>query len=203
MSSRAVSGKRTICCITFDLHTQLLIIFIQNGDIFDWNNLVKLISFPLAKMKYTKHIRNILSFFTIQVGDKEVGGGLESHPRLICGTMYRSTDNVLTMPSARDIILEVSPPNFTISLSTCYNYTNSFREKSIQSEQHHVLKDVNARISLKKPPRIGVSKFVPNLHWTTKNVNLMLEKSETERESYIIDSRDAKCIIPGNILIFI
>lgn len=33
----------------------------------------------------------------------EGGGGLQSHPRLTTGTMYKSSDNCLTMKRAREI----------------------------------------------------------------------------------------------------
>ena len=104
------------------------------------------------------------------------------------------------MSEARRIILEVAPPGFSISLSTCYNYTNSYRSTSIQAKQHHHGKNVNANISLKKPSRTAVSKLVTNLHWTTKNVNLLLEVAESAPEKYLIDSRDAKTVIPGKML---
>ena len=77
---------------------------------------------------------------------------------------------------------------------------NSFREGSIQSRQHHLLNDINTRISLSKPPKTAVYKHVPNLHWSTKNINIILELAEANPQDYIIDSRDAKTIIPGNFM---
>ena len=84
-----------------------------------------------------------------ETGASEIGGGLQSHPRLITDTLFRSTDNILTMPQAREIVLEVAPPGFQISLSSMYNYTDSYNERSIQSKQHHLGQGVNAKISLK------------------------------------------------------
>ena len=106
---------------------------------------------------------------------KEDGGGVEPHPRLTTGTLYRVVDNVTTMKAARDIILSVAPSSFKISLSSCYNYTENYRKGSRQAIQHHHGRDVNAPISLKKPPRTGVEQLVVNLHWTTANVNLYVD----------------------------
>ena len=92
------------------------------------------------------------------------GGGLEAHPRLITGTLYQVVDSVTTMKQAREIILSMAPPGFSLSLSSCYNY---YREGSAQAKRHHHGKGVNAKISLKKPPRTEVDEFVVNLHWST------------------------------------
>ena len=97
------------------------------------------------------------------------GGGLESHPRLTTGTLYRSVDNVTTMKRAREILLSLAPEGFNISLSSCYNYTNNYRRGSLQAKRHHADRQVNADLSLKRPPRVGVSQLVVNLHWTTGN----------------------------------
>ena len=68
---------------------------------------------------------------------KEDGGGVEAHPRLTTGTLYRAVDNVTTMKAARDIILSLAPSSFKISLSSCYNYTENYRKGSRQAIQHH------------------------------------------------------------------
>ena len=133
-----------------------------------------------------------------QAGDKDIGGGLESHQRLTCDTLFRSADNSLVMPKAREILLKAAPPGFTISLSSCYNYTNSYKSTSRQAKQHHHGLGINANICLKRPSRTLVSKVVANLHWSTKNVNFVLEQAEREPEKHLIDSRDAKTSIPGN-----
>ena len=126
-------------------------------------------------------------------------GGLESHPRLTTDIMYRSRDNTLYMRQAREILLKVVPPGFGISLKSCYNYTESYKEKTYSAKRHHAGKDVNARISLKCPPRTNVSKHVVNLHWTTKNVNLLLESTVRCESNCLVDSKDAKTIICGDI----
>ena len=121
---------------------------------------------------------------------------LESHPRLTTSTLYRPKDNVISMKEAREVILLLSPERFKISLSSCYNYTQNYRKGSRQAKQHHYGKpDVNADISLSMPSRSRVSKVVVNLHWSTSNVNNIVDSSEAS----CIISKDAKCIIPSDI----
>ena len=122
------------------------------------------------------------------------GGDLESHPRLTTGTLYRSVDNVTTMRRAREILLSLAPEGFNISLSCCYNYTNNYRRGSLQAKRHHADRQINADLSLKKPPRIGVSQLVVNLHWTTGNVNMLVD-STLSLPQCVAMSKDAKSII--------
>ena len=42
-------------------------------------------------------------------------------------------------------------------------------------------------------------KHVVNLHWTTKNVNLLLESTNECKSDCVVDSKDAKTIICGDI----
>ena len=62
------------------------------------------------------------------------GGGMEAHPRLTTGTLYKAADNVTTMKHAREIILSMAPPDFSISLSSCYNYIENYCEGSAQAK---------------------------------------------------------------------
>ena len=132
-------------------------------------------------------------------GSSGLLGGLESHPRLTTDVLYRSRDNNLFMRQAREILLKVAPPGFAISLASCYNYTESYKENTYSAKRHHAGKDVNARIALKCPPRTGVFKQVINLHWSTKNVNLLVENCMTCNADSLIDSKDAKTVICGDI----
>lgn len=134
-----------------------------------------------------------------QEGGKEEIGGLECHPRLTTDVRYRSKDNNFFMRQARETLLSVAPPNFSIALSTCYNYTESYKDGTYAAKRHHSGAEINAKISLKPPPRIGTQKEVINLHWSTKNVNLLLEDAEGGSSDQVIDSRDAKSMICGDI----
>ena len=128
----------------------------------------------------------------------ETDGGIQAHPRLTTGTLYRCTDNAMTMKQAREILLAVAPKGFSISLSSCFNYTENFRKGTIQSKQHHAGKGVNAPLSLRKPPRTGVEQLVVNLHWTTANVNLIVDSCHGLSHCLVI-SKDAKSIVQTDI----
>ena len=103
------------------------------------------------------------------------------------------------MHQAREILLKVAPPGFGISLASCYNYTESYKENTYSSKCHHAGKDVNMRIALKYPPRTGVFKQVINLHWTKNNVNLLVKSCMTCESNCFINSKDVKTAICGDI----
>ena len=127
------------------------------------------------------------------------GGGLESHPRLTDGTLYRTADNQTTMKSARRLLLSLAPEGFNISLSSCYNYTMNYRVGTAQAQRHHHGKDVNANVALCLPPRTGVCNLVVNLHWSTANVNLIVDAASNRKDSTVVLSKDAKAIVCGDI----
>jgi len=47
------------------------------------------------------------------------------------------------------------------------------------------------------PPRTGVEKLVVNLHWSTANVNLIVDYAESKNS--VVISKDCKAIVPANI----
>ena len=152
------------------------------------------------KLKITEfpELSAVLTFAFGEYDMREGGGGLEAHPRLTIGTMYKSSDSVLTMKRAREILLSCAPQGFRISLSACYNYTENYRAGSKQASQHHAGKDVNASLSLRKPPRTGVEHLVVNLHWTTANVNLLIDGAHGLPNAIVV-SKDAKAVVPSEI----
>ena len=152
------------------------------------------------KLKYEKfpEMAAILEYAFGECDTKEGGGGLEAHPRLTNETMYRTSDNVTSMRKAREILLAFAPDGFHISLSACYNYTENYRSGSAQAKRHHEGENVNAKVSLRKPPRTGVEQLIVNLHWSTTNVNLIVDGSQELSHSLII-SKDAKAIVPADI----
>ena len=151
----------------------------------------------------TQQFPELASVIEYAFGERDIqelgGGGVESHPRLTDGVLYRSHDNKTTMAKAREVILALSPPDFEISLSCCYNYTENYRAASYQAKRHHFGKDVNAQVSLHSAPRIGVPKFVINLHWTTANVCYLADYAHQNTNKCMIVSKDAKAVIPANI----
>ena len=102
------------------------------------------------------------------------------------------------MKRAREILLAMAPKGFTISLSSCYNYTENYRHGSAQAKRHHSGKGVNASISLRKPPRTGVQELVVNLHWSTCNVNYSVDRSQKLSQSLVV-SKDAKAVVMADI----
>ena len=120
------------------------------------------------------------------------GGGLESHPRLTDTVLYRAAESNTIMKQARETILALAPEGFSISLSTCFNYTQNYREGTYQAIRHHSGRGINTCLSLHKPPRIGVEQFIINLHWSTQNVNLTLDLAHSLPNCILVDSKDAK-----------
>ena len=96
----------------------------------------------------------------VQQEGNGVIGGLECHPRLTADVLYRSRDNNFFMRQAREILLNVAPPGFSIALSTCYNYTESYKDGTYAAKRHHHGQNINAKISFRKPPRIGCEKML-------------------------------------------
>ena len=139
--------------------------------------------------------------FAFGEGDRvdRASGGLKSHPRLTDTVLYRAADSNTIMKHARETILALAPEGFKISLSTCFNYTQNYREGTYQARRHHSGRGVNACLSLHKPPRIGVEQFVINLHWSTQNVNLTLDMAHSMSNNFLVDSKDAKAKINADV----
>ena len=139
--------------------------------------------------------------FAFGEGDRidRAGGGLESHPRLTDTVLYRAADSNTIMKQARETILALAPEGFNICLSSCFNYTQNFREGTYQAKRHHVGRGINACLSLHKPPRIGVEQFVVNLHWSTHNVNLTIDCAHLFPNIIMIDSKDAKAKVNTDV----
>ena len=74
------------------------------------------------------------------------------------------------------------------------NYTENYRENTSQAKRHHTGRNINANISLHRPPRDVVvdDKQVVNLHWSTSNVNSTVDTATKNNKSFMIDSKDAK-----------
>ena len=147
------------------------------------------------KCQHFPELATVLQYAFGELDIKHGGGGLESHPRLTCQTLYKASDSVTCMREARELLLSLAPKGFTLSLSSCYNYTENYRKGSAQAYRHHAGKGVNAQISLARIPRIGVEKLVINLHWSTANVNLLVDSNPRS----LIISKDAKAIVPADI----
>jgi hypothetical protein len=130
---------------------------------------------------------------------ERAGGGLESHPRLTDTVLYRAADNNTIMKDARETILALAPKEFNICLSSCFNYTQNFKEGTYQAKRHHTGRGINACLSLHKPPRIGVENFVVNLRWSTHNVNMSMDFANLNSNNIMIDSKDAKAKVQADV----
>ena len=128
------------------------------------------------------------------------GEGASMHPRLTEDTLYKAPDSAMIMRHARDIVMEAAPPGFTISLSSLYNYTQNYKKGTYQAKRHHSGKpDVNACISLHHLPRIGVQHEAHNVHYTSAAVNYQLDGANKSKETFMVDAKDAKAIVCGDI----
>ena len=59
--------------------------------------------------------------------------------------------------------------------------------------------NVNAKISLYIAPLTGEIKKQVNAHWTNSNVNFLCDVAHQNSDSYLLDSKDVKCIVVGDI----
>ena len=125
---------------------------------------------------------------------KRSGGGLESHPRLTNDMLYRAADNLTNMTDARLALLSLAPENFSISLSTCYNYTQNFRKGMREAKRHHEGRGINACISLHKAPDTApVKDFLIDVHWSSSTVNAW---TPCEYEDHTYDQSKQNAINP-------
>ncbi|CAG2238825.1 unnamed protein product [Mytilus edulis] len=128
------------------------------------------------------------------------GEGSKIHPRLENDTRYNNPNLSLTMSQAREILLTAASEKIpNIALSTCYTYTQNFRKNTYQAKRHHFGQDVNAKISLKKLPRVGMMEERANAHYCRAHVNFELEKAASEETDTLVDAKDAKGIVCSDI----
>ena len=101
----------------------------------------------VMKAKQFPELAHILEYaFGYHDTHANSGGGTECHPRLTDGIMYRTADN-RTTKSARKLLVSLAPEGYSISLSSCYNYTMNYRVGSAQAVRHHDGEGVNAALS--------------------------------------------------------
>ena len=101
------------------------------------------------------------------------GDGFQSHPRLICDTLFLQKSTWMNMPRCVSILQNVY--DIPISLSAAYTYTENFRSGSFQARRHHEHKKVNPGISLKKSTRDGSQEMSINDHYAQADVNYSIE----------------------------
>ena len=128
------------------------------------------------------------------------GGGLESHSKLHNEILYRAADSKTKMKDAREAIMALAPEDFSICLSTCFNYTQNYRKGTYEARRHHEGKAINACISLHKAPDTApIKDLVINIHWTCANVSFILDQASRNEDTHCVDSHDAKQVIRPNM----
>ena len=126
------------------------------------------------------------------------GGGLQADPRLLDTTLFKAADNATVMRHAKEIISKVRP-EFKISTSCLYTYTMNYGKGTKQAERHHHGKGVNANISLHKAPNTSHHIYPINAHWSSTHVNYLMDSASENANGCLLDSKDAKCIVCGDI----
>ena len=114
--------------------------------------------------------------------------------------MYKAIDNMTVMREALNLVRSLAPEDFEISLSCLYTYTMNYKQRTAQAKRHHHGANVNVKISLHTAPSTGEVKKPINAHWTTSYVNFLCDVAHHNSDSYLLDSRDAKCTVVGDIL---
>ena len=138
--------------------------------------------------------------FAFGEGDRVLrgGGGLQADPRLLDSTLFKAADNATVMRHAKEMLRKIKP-DFKISTSCLYTYTMNYRKRTKQAERHHHGKGVNADISLHKPPNTSQNIYPINSHWSTSHVNYLMDSASENPNGFLLDSKDAKCIVCGDI----
>lgn len=122
------------------------------------------------------------------------GQGLQSHPRLICETLFVKQKSWLDMPRAVSVLQQTF--GIPISLSAAYTYTENFRSKSHQARRHHEGLKINPDISLRKSTRDLDKHSSINSHYAMCDLQLSLH--EFSRTGCVI-ARDDKALVHTDV----
>ena len=95
--------------------------------------------------------------------------------------------------------MALAPENFSVSLSTCFSYHHNYRKGTFEARRHHAGRGINACVSLHKAPDTApIKDLIINIHWTSANVNYILDEAASDPSRYCVDSPDAKQVIRAN-----
>ncbi|WAQ93675.1 hypothetical protein MAR_006146 [Mya arenaria] len=122
------------------------------------------------------------------------GQGLQSHPRLICETLFVKKKSWLDMPRAVSILQQTF--GIPILLSAAYTYTENYRSKSNQAKRHHEGMNINPDISLRKSTRDLNKHSSINSHYAMCDLQLAL--NEFCRTGGVI-ARDDKALVHTDV----
>ena len=138
--------------------------------------------------------------FAFGEGDRMLrgGGGLQEDPRLIDPRLFKAADNATVMRDVKEMLKTVKP-EFSISTSCLYTYTKNYRKGTLQAKRYHHGREINANVSLHKAPNILEQLHPLNSHWTTSNVNYLVDSASENPSGFFLDSKGAKCIVREDI----
>lgn len=138
--------------------------------------------------------------FAFGEGDRILrgGGGLQEDPRLIDPRLFKAADNATVMRDVKEMLKTVKP-EFSISTSCLYTYTKNYRKGTLQAKRYHHGREINANVSLHKAPNTLEQLHPLNSHWTTSNVNYLVDSASENPSGFFLDSKGAKCIVCGDI----
>lgn len=138
--------------------------------------------------------------FAFGEGDRILrgGGGLQQDPRLIDPRLFKAADNATVMRDVKEMLKTVKP-EFSISTSCLYTYTKNYRKGTLQAKRYHHGRQINANVSLHKAPNTLEQLHPLNSHWTTSNVNYLVDSASENPSGFFLDSKGAKCIVCGDI----
>ena len=75
----------------------------------------------------------------------------------------------------------------------------NYKKGTHQAKAHHHGKGITANISLHRPPTTAEAKHPINAHCSTANVNYLVDSSAENSDSHLLDSKDTKCTVCGDI----
>ena len=138
--------------------------------------------------------------FAFGEGDRILrgGGGLRADPRLIDPRLFKAADNATVMHDVKEMLKTVKP-EFSISTSCLYTYTKNYRKGTLQAKRHHHGREINANVSLHRAPNTLEQLHPLNSHWTTSNVNYLIDSASENPNGFFRNSKDTKCIVCGDI----
>ena len=126
------------------------------------------------------------------------GGGLQADPRLLDTKLFKAADNATVMRHVKELLATVKP-NFQISTSCLYTYTMNYRQGTAQAKRHHHGRNINANVSLHVAPNTSENISPINAHWSSSHINYLVDSASDNPNSFLLDSKDAKCIVCGDI----
>lgn len=133
-------------------------------------------------------------------GDKvfRAGGGLQADPQLLDTKLFKAADNATVMHHVKELLATVKP-NFQISTLCLYTYTMNYWQGTAQAKRHHHGRNINVNVLLDMAPNTSEHISPINAHWSSSHINYLVDSVSDNPNSFLLDSKDAKCIVCGDI----